>query len=376
MQRHDQKLDGERFEWNHKGALGSLKADWSAGFDYSRNTQTRFPMSLPGTVSVVAPSGFATENFFDVPGMRAGFAPDRTNKVNTLALFLENRLRLTPALALVTGLRHDRIGIEVINHKAASASNPAYFQHDYTPTTGRAGLVYDVTPHANVYVQYSTAADPPAGILSSVSYGQARNSELTTGRQFELGSKFDYLDGRGSATLALYSLSRKNLAIADQNNPGGTLPVGQQSSKGVELASSFKLSQRWLLQGNIAYTDAQYDSFVENVGGVAVSRAGKTPANIPAWVANLWLSWNPSPALQLSADARHVSGRYGNTANTVGDAAYSVFGASLSYQLRRDSKLTVRVKNLADKVYAANVGSSSFYLGAPRSLDLTLQSWF
>ncbi|MDC8760164.1 TonB-dependent receptor [Janthinobacterium fluminis] len=376
LQRHDQQLNGDRVEWTHKGELGGMKADWSAGLDYSRNTQTRFPLSLSGPVSTVDPYVFQTERFFDVSGMKPGFTPDRTNKVNTLALFLENRLRLTPALALVTGLRHDRIDIELVNHKTASAANPADFKHSYRPTTGRLGLVYDLAPHANVYVQYSTAADPPAGILSSISYGQARGSELTTGRQFEVGSKFDYLGGRGSATLAAYQVSRKNLAIADQNNPGTTLPVGQQSARGVEAATSFKLNPAWLLEGNLAYTDAQYDSFIETVGGKAVSRAGKVPANIPAWVSNLWLSWNVSPALQLSADARHLSRRYGNTANTVSDAGYTLFGASLSYQIQPNTRLTARVKNLTDKVYAANVGSTSFYLGAPRSLDLTLQAWF
>ena len=376
LQRHDQQLSGDRVEWTHKGGLGGMQADWSAGLDYSRNTQTRFPLSLPGVVSTADPFTFATENFFDVPGMKPGFTPDRSNKVNTLALFLENRLRLMPRLALVTGLRHDRIAIEVINHKAPSAANPADFKHDYTSTTGRLGLVYDLAPHANVYVQYSTAADPPAGILSSIAASQARDSELTTGRQFEVGSKFDYLDGRASATLAAYRVERKNLAIADQNNPGATLPVGQQSARGVELATSLKLSPSWLAQGNVAYTDARYDAFIENVGGQAMSRAGKAPANIPTWVSNLWLSWNATPALQLSADARHLSRRYGNTANSVSDAGYTVFGASLSYQLRRNTKLTARVKNLGDKIYAANVGATSFYLGAPRSLDLTLQSWF
>jgi len=117
-------------------------------------------------VSTVHPTQFTTEAFFDVPGMVPGFNPDRTNKVNTLALFLENRTRLTAPLALVTGLRHDRIELEGINHRTATATNPAYFKNTYQPTTGRLGLVYDLTPHANVYVQYSTAADPPAGILT------------------------------------------------------------------------------------------------------------------------------------------------------------------------------------------------------------------
>lgn len=376
LQRHDQQLTGDRVEWSHKGTLAGMKSDWSAGLDYSRNTQTRFPRSLAATVSTVNPTQFTTENFFAVPGMVPGFTPDRTNQVNTLALFMENRTRLTTPLSLVTGLRHDRIELEGINHLAATATNPAYFKNSYEPTTGRLGLVYDLTPHANVYVQYSTAADPPAGILTTASFAQVQNFDLTTGSQFEVGSKFDYLDGQGSATLAAYTITRKNLAMADQNNPGITIPVGQQSAHGVEVATSLKITPSFLVQGNLAYTAARYDDFIENVGGTAVNRAGNVPGNVPDWVANLWLHWNLGPNLQLGVDARYVSQRYGNTANTIWDPAYTLFGASLSYQINKQAQLTMRAKNLTDKVYAASVGTGSFYLGAPRSLDVTLHTSF
>jgi len=376
LQRHDQQLTGDRIEWSHKGTLAGMKSDWSAGVDYSRNTQTRFPRSLSATVSTFNPTQFTTENFFNVPGMVPGFTPDRTNQVNTLALFMENRTRLTAPLSLVTGLRHDKIELEGINHLAVTATNPAYFKNTYEPTTGRLGLVYDLTPHANVYVQYSTAADPPAGILTTASFAQVQSFDLTTGNQLEVGSKFDYLDGRGSATLAAYSITRKNLAMADQNNPGTTIPVGQQSASGVEMATSLKVTSSFLVQGNLAYTAAQYDDFIESVGGTAVNRAGKVPGNIPDWVANLWLNWKLSPDVQMGVDMRYVSQRYGNTANTTWDPAYTLFGASLSYQINRHAQLTLRAKNLTDQVYAASVGTGSFYLGAPRSLDVTLHTLF
>jgi iron complex outermembrane receptor protein len=376
LQRHDQQLTGDRIEWSHKGTLAGMKSDWSAGVDYSRNTQTRFPRSLSATVSTVNPTQFSTENFFNVPGMTPGFTPSATNQVNTLALFMENRTRLTAPLSLVTGLRHDTIELEGINHLAATPTNPAYFKNTYEPTTGRLGLVYDLTPHANVYVQYSTAADPPAGILTTASFAQVKNFDMTTGSQLEVGSKFDYLDGRGSATLAAYTITRKNLAMADQNNPNTTIPVGQQSSTGVEMATSLKVTSAFLVQGNLAYTAAQYDDFIENVGGTAVNRAGKVPGNVPDWVANLWLNWKLSPDVQMGVDMRYVSQRYGNTANTIWDPAYTLFGASLSYKINRQTQLTVRAKNLTDQVYAASVGSGSFYLGAPRSLDVTLHTLF
>ena len=57
------------------------------------NRQTRFPNSLSTTVSTVDPYNFTTEYFFNIPGMKPGFQPDRDNKVTTTAVYLENRNR-------------------------------------------------------------------------------------------------------------------------------------------------------------------------------------------------------------------------------------------------------------------------------------------
>lgn len=373
LQRHEQELIGDRLELQHKSRLAGLPSDWAGGIDYSVNQTTRFPRSLPGPVSTVDPYDFSSGPFFAIPGMQPGFMPDRSNRVSTVSAFLENRTRLLPRLALVTGLRHDEITLEVSNQRLASASNPAYFKRNYAPTTGRAGLVLDLTPHANVYIQYSTAADPPAGVLTTASLGQVRDFKLSTGRQLEIGSKADFWEGRGNATIAAYSIKRKNLAVADPNNPSMTLPVGAQSSKGIELAFGLRPLDNLRIQGNLALVRAQFDEFSENVGGVSVSRAGKQPANTPARVANLWLDYRFLRDWNVGADVRYVSSVYGNSANTVSAPAYAIYGASLAYRLQKSSSVTLRVKNLSDKIYADNITSTPmFYLGAPRSVELAV----
>lgn len=377
LQRHDQQLTGYRVELTHKSLLAGLPSDWATGFDYSMNRQTRFPRSVSGTVSTVDPLDFTTEPFFSIPGMVPGFSPGATNRVSTLALFLENRTQLSQRLSLVSGLRRDEIDLEVTNHRTATATNPAFFKRTYRPLTGRAGMVYDLTPTANVYVQYSTAADPPAGILTTANFSQLGTVDLTTGKQIELGSKFSFLDGRGAATVAVYDITRKNTATADPNNPGTTLPIGQQSSRGIELAASLRVTPRFLAQGNFSYVDAQYDVFTQNVGGIAVSRAGNTPTNVPERVANLWLSYDFTPALQAGVEARHVSSRFGDVANTISDAAYTLYGAYAAYRIDKETRFTARVRNLTDEIYAASVtGTPMFFLGAPRTFELAIQSSF
>ncbi len=373
LQRHDQQLKGSRLEAAFSGTVAGLATDWSAGLDVSANTQTRFPLSLGLTVSTVDPVSFTTETFFSIPGMVPGFVPDRTNDVTTVAAFAENRVVFGRSLSLVTAARAERIRLEGTNRRAAtiSAANPAAFENRYTPVTGRVGLVYSPNAAANLYVQASTAADPPAGILTTASFAQVRDFDLTTGRQVEAGAKLDLPRGLGSATLAAFGIVRKNLAIADPLNPGVTIPVGQQSSRGLEAALSLRPHRAVRAETNYAWVDAQFDDLLENVGGVAVSRNGNVPGNTPTHVANAWVTVTPVAALDLGADARWVSARFGNTANTIGDDAYDLIGAFATWRVSPRLSVTARGRNLTDTIYAASVtGTPMFFLGAPRAFEL------
>lgn len=377
LQRHDQTLNGNRFEFTWLDSLGGRQSTWAGGVDYSINKQTRFPLSVAGPFGTVNPYDFSTENFFSLPGVTPGFKPDRSNRVKTLAVFLENRTLLTPTLSLLTGLRHDRIDLEVTNHRTVTATNPAFFARRYTPTTGRIALTWDVTPNANVYVQYSTAADPPSGILTTASFTQVRNFDLTTGKQWEIGSKFSFADDRGNGTLAYYDITRRNIAVSDPNNPGTTIPVGQQSSRGIELALGYRIASGLQLAGNLSLVDAQYDEFNETVGGVVVSRTGNRPTNIPKRIANLWLTYSPLANIELGSDLRHVSSRYANTANTLSGDGYTLLGAYASYQMDRRTRIVLRGKNLTDEIYAESFsGTNMVYLGRPRTVDLSIQTSF
>lgn len=372
LQRHDQGVVGNRMEGIYKSALAGLKSDWAFGLDYSLNRQTRFPNSLSAVVSTVDPINFSTENFFSIAGMKPGFVPDRDNKVKTLALYLENRTQLRQDVSLLTGLRHDQIQLDLTNQRAVTAAAPASYSRSYKPTTGRVGLVWDVVPGANLYAQYATAADPPSGILSTASFADVmNNSALTTGRQLEVGSKANFWDGKGTASVALYSISRKNIAMQDPSNTALTILVGEQTSKGAEFAMGLQPTAQWSVQANYTHVKAQYEKLVQ--GGVSL--AGKTPTNTPSNVANLWTSYAVTPSVKASVGVRYVDKVYGNAANTTWWPSYTLVDLGLAWKINKTTSLTARVRNATDKVYAASVGSMA-YLGAGRTADLTLQASF
>lgn len=378
LQRHDQRLNGNRFEFNWNSRLFSLPSDWAGGIDYSSNEQTRFPTSITNLVSntPVNPYDFTPGDFFSESGIAHAYPPDRTVKVNTRALFLENRTKLTDQLALMAGLRHDDIDLEVTNHRTVTATNPAFFKRNYKPLTGRVALTYDITPTANVYAQYSTAADPPAGILTTATFAQVQDFDLTTGKQAEIGSKFSFADGKGSGTIAYFDIERKNVSTTDPANPNVSIPVGQQSSRGIEVSTAYRLLSNVQVAGNWSHVRAEYDEFNEKVGAVSVSRKGNRPVNTPKNVGNLWLTYQLTAAWELGMDYRYVSDRYADTANTIYHASYQLLGAFVSYKVDRNTKITLRGKNLTDEIYAENLGTSMVYLGAPRTLDLSIHATF
>jgi len=372
LQRHDQTLLGNRIEGTYQGQLAGRKSDWAFGLDVSVNKQTRFPQGPAVTVSTVDPTRFATENFFDIPGLSPVWSADKDNKATTTALYLENRTALVPGLNLVTALRHERIALDLVNRRAVTAAAPATFSRDYHPTTGRLGVVWDIAPGAKLYAQASNAADPPSGSLASASFADVRNnSELTTGRQIEVGSKFDFWDGKGSATVSAFEIRRQNIASQDPANPNLTVLVGEQSSRGIELSAGLRPSAQWQLQGNLALTRARYENFVQ--GGV--SMAGKVPALVPQAVANLWVSYAITPTVTASAGLRHVGKVYGNAANTKFWPSYTLLDFGLGWKLGPATTLTARIRNATDRTYAAEV-RDQVYLGAPRTVDVALHTAF
>lgn len=367
-QRHDQEVNGDRIELTHAGELFGLASDWAFGLDYNRNQQTNYPLSK-GAFDTVTPGSFEPGHFLDIPGMDAPRVKGRSTWTDTSSAFVENRTRLTEQLSLVSALRYDHLDFEVVDHAARTR-----LDRRWDAFTGRLGLVYDIDQDISLYGQYSTSAEPPGGTLTSASIAQVGDLDLSTGRQFEVGSKFDFAGGRGSATAAAYRIVRKNISVPSSSVPNTTDQAGQQTSTGIELAASFKITPTLLAAGNFAWVRAEYDEFNESVGGVLYSRKGKTPVNIPDRVANLWLTWDVAPDWQTGVDARYVSAVYANTANTMWVPSYTVYGLFVSHDLDKHTRLSARVRNLTDEVYARFIHQSNtqYYLGEPRSLEVAV----
>lgn len=83
----------------------------------------------------------------------------------------------------------------------------------------------------------------------------------------------------------------RHLAARGIHGEQATHQLCESYKKPFVMIVKFKFYIALMAHGNFSYVKAQYDDFKKNVGGVAVSRAGNIPANTPARVANLWLTY-------------------------------------------------------------------------------------
>jgi iron complex outermembrane receptor protein len=194
---------------------------------------------------------------------------------------------------------------------------------------------------------------------------------LTRGRQVEAGIKQSLANRRFDWSAALYRLQQTDVLSRDPDQPNLTVNNGKISSRGVEVSASWQAMPALSVAGNLSVLDAAYDSLVE-AGGV--SRIGKVPVNVPERTARLWADYRiASLGLSFGAALAHTDERYADNANGVRMNGYTVADAYATWRTK-PATVTLRIRNLADRLYAKWTGSSAanqIVLGEPRTVELT-----
>ena len=358
---HDQSLIGNKAELQWDAKLSGMDNRMVAVLDYSSlNFDRPGAANFPGdSVPLVNPPR-------GVYGLLT--TQKQTAEIRNLALSIEDRLKLTPALALIAGLRHETIDLDRGSTNAAGANRAGFpFSTSFHPTTGRVGLTYEAMPGFTLYGQYATGADVAANNLFLL--GATQPLQLTRARTYEAGIKHLFWEKKAEWNFALFDIERRNVYAAAG---GQSLNIaGKQLSKGAEVSLAVKPARAWNLWGNVAYTDAKYADYTF-AGG---SFSGNRPPNVPNVVVNAGVSYrfNTPMPVEIGASVRHVGDRFHSDANTVKLLAYTVGDAFASMDVGK-TKLSFRVRNITNEKYA--IWSDPFYpdqilLGAPRSHELT-----
>lgn len=284
------------------------------------------------------------------------------------AFYAEEAWQLADQWLLLAGVRHDRAHVA----RDELIAGPD-FHSILRSTSWRLGLTHFLDPNTSVYAQYGVGHDPVTSIIT-LNLANA-DFKLTRGKQIEFGIKQTLGQNLGEWRAALYRIDKDDIITRDPNNAALSVQGGSQHTQGIELAAALTPWRNWRFEGNLSRLQARYDELNERQGAGSISRAGKVPANVPQFIANLWGHYRFG-AWQASLGLRHVGHSYADNANTFKIAAYTVADASLAWQMNRKTTLRLIGRNLADKVYATRSYNSQLILGEARRFELLAEMKF
>jgi len=380
----------------HNATIGGIENRFALAYSYSSNdfraANREFLDTDPypwDSVSLVNPArGFYVECNSAPDYICPLITNNRRAQVTNDAVWLEDRVKLTPAVAVMGGIRYEYISLQRYANNfdgtIRCVTNPDGSQicfpivKNWSPHNGRVGVTLEPLPGFILYSQYATAADVSAATLFNLQPNQPLN--LTTSRTYEAGIKHLLWNRRLEWTLAAFDIERKNV-YSSKNNQTVTL-AGRVVSKGIEMAAAATPLDGWKIWGNVAFVQARYLDFqLTDSDGVITSFTGKTPPNVPRFVGNAGISYRFASVwpIELGTLLRRVSNRFVFDDNLVVMDGYTIADAYAFIDIPKtvfmsvdNARVTFRVRNLADKQYAiwADPGyPDQVILGAARTYE-------
>ena len=367
---HDHQVWNQRLHAAYDGSLAGRRNRFTAGVEFGGTdffTQRRFGSTtsvdpyapVRGLFPADTPANFAT---------RQNVSAD----VESRALFVEDAFNVTPELLLVAGARLDDFKLDRHVLNVTTSAVQAYSQ-DYAPVSWRVGAVYSLRPETQLYAQFTRAATPVSGVL----FMSATNAtfDVSMGESYEIGVKTVALDGRLQLTASAFDIQQDDILTRDPTNPAVTLQGGSQSSRGVEVALDWAVTDELRVEIGATALNAEFDRLIE-AGGA--DRSGNRPPNVAEKLADVVVTYSPKALpLTFTGAVRHNGDFYTSNANTVKIDGFTTLDASVSWQAPFGT-LALRGRNLTDELYADWSGYSSYlvFIGQPRTFELSLSRKF
>lgn len=282
------------------------------------------------------------------------------------SVYVQDQIEFTPQWHAVFGVRYDRFDVDFLNNR-----NGATLKQKDSPVSPRAGLIYKPVEAVSIYGSYSIAYVPRAGEqLSSLSAtNQAFDPEEF--KNIELGAKWDIRPNL-SATAAVYKLDRTNVVIPGLTSADPSQLVDGQTTKGVEVGLSGKITRAWSVMGGYAYQDAELTATQS-----AIARDGARLAQVPKHSASLWNRYEFTPAWAAGLGVIYRDNIFTTTSNSVTLPSFTRVDAALFYTLNPNYRVQVNVENLFDKKYYASAHSdTNISPGSPRAVRVALNAKF
>lgn len=316
--------------------------------------------------------------FISIAGNRGALSADADQKSDTTVVYAENSFFVTPTVALVSGLSYAHIARQLDDRFLSNGDQSRAADFDFW--NPKSGIVWDVTPDAQVFANVSRSTEAPTFSEITINAGAVLALKPQEATTFEIGTRGATPDVIWD--VALYRANIENefqcqavlaSGTCTQVNLDKTIHQGVEIGGGVALlkgilASGPQPDRLWL---NAAYTfsDFRFD-------GDANFGNNQLPGAPRHYVRAELLYKYPSgiyagPNVEWVPEAYFV-----DSANTLDTESYALLGAKLGFDDGGPLTAYIEGRNLTDEAYIssasiaarANAASALFEPGTGRAV--------
>ncbi len=288
-------------------------------------------------------------------------------KEKWFGLYLQDQVQLPSHVHLLAGMRYDNAEITSDNTFGGTTTTERSHQSKVVP---RVGLLWQPIKQLSFYGNYVEGFGLPN--LGSRGVGGAQLKGQTS-KQWEVGIKTELLDGRWSATLSWFDLTKQNIPTGHRDPALAGLGffelTGEVRNRGVELDLAGEVLPGLDVIGTYAYTDSE---ITKNNDGTQGNRF----TNVPRHASSLWATYRFQDerlkGWKVGSGVLVRGEREGDQENSYQMPGYVLFNMMSSYTMNVwGTRLTAQlnVDNILGQEYfpsSGGFGRARIDIGTPR----------
>jgi catecholate siderophore receptor len=286
--------------------------------------------------------------------------------VLTMAGYVMDTLKFSEQWGVAGGLRFDRL---VGRYESYVGTSAGILTRNDNLLSWRGSLIFKPVSATTLYFSYGTAFNPSIEQISLAA--NTANLDPEKNQTYEVGGKFDLMDGRLTLQSAIFRVEKSNARTPDPVDPTLYVLSGRHRVDGFEFSATGNLTKRLQIFGGYTY---MYGRIIET------NRAGEQGnllSNVPRHTVNLWTTYGLTDAWNVGAGMNAVTTRVNSTTP---DAAtglirevdgYITLNAMTKYRLSKEVEMQLNLYNLANSYYFDSVHPGHLVPEAGRSVLLS-----
>ena len=292
----------------------------------------------------------------------------------THAFGLGARINPTDKLQVIVGGRYTNWHRNLYwDRNLKDSSEGTYYALKRNRFIPYAGITYDITPKQSVYAAYTS--------IFKQTMNRDQNDNLLPpimGRNYEIGWKGEWNEGRLNTSVALYRTDKDNNNQRVNARPHAYWVPLDQSSRGLDAEISGSLTDRWQVYAGYTFNRSTNRNSI--AGNIASRQQGYNfSSHTPKHMFRLYTSYVlPVDEGRWTVGLGVKSGsKTANSSGTLKQGGYTVWNTNVQYRPNKNLQLGLAVNNLTDKRYYENqysraANSGNFY-GEPRNAVFSLK---